>query len=125
MEELGDPNRVWEDDKVAVCCIQHVAGNRYMPMGVLVTKNWSTEGLQKLHDHHLKVASESTPNHEFFRFYRGLKEEPELWTVRKLASYLTVQSCVEHMGMMYRWETEKPVFLVPNSQMKRIRKYIE
>ena len=120
-----DPNRVWEEDTVAVCCLEHCAGSKHMPTGILVTKNWTDKGLQNLHDHHLKVASEATPNHPFWRFYRGMKEEPELWTARMLVSYPIVQSCVEHMGMMYKWEPNNPVFLVPNSQMKRIRKYIE
>ena len=120
-----DPEMWDAQDKFAVCCLKHVMGNRHAPMGVTVTKNWTEIGLQTLQDRHLRIAETATKASNHWRFYKNMKAEPELWIGMKLASYPHLQSCVDHMGMMYKWEKDAPVFLVPDMHLKRIRRYIE
>ena len=115
---------IWADaDKYAVCSLIHAMGTRDYKWGVCVTKNWSDEGLMKMLAFHTKKARVANATSHQSSFYLEMKEERDLYCPEKVASYPTLKDCLEHMGMMFKWERPWPVFLVPDTQLKAIRAY--
>ena len=104
-------------DKYAIFLMKHVMGTKDYPSGVAMTTNWTDKGLQKALDRHLR---ESLTSSRPCRLYALMKAEPELFVCHKVVSYPTVNDCLEHMAMMYRWEPNQPTFLVAETQMRKV-----
>ncbi len=117
-------NEIWADeDKYAVCSLTHAMGTRDYRWGACVTKNWTEDGLMKMLAFHEKKAIAANACSHQSVFYLEMKEEAGLYCPEKVASYPTLKDCLEHMGMMFKWERPWPVFLVPEGQLKAIHSY--
>ena len=109
----------WEDeDKFAIYRLYHVMGLKDGLNAVGVTKNWTKKGLQRVLTRHIKIAEDNPGQHR--RFYRQLKLDQILYMVEKVVSYPNLTDCVSHMAMMFAWDQERPHFLVPETQRKKI-----
>ena len=116
-KEYTEADLFVNQDKYAIFLMKHVMGTKDYPSGVAMTTNWSDAGLQKALDRHLRESlTTSRPN----RLYARMKAEPELWLAVKVVTYPTVKDCLEHMAMMFRWEPNKPVFLVAEAQLRTV-----
>ena len=116
---------LWADqDKYAIYQLKHVLGTRDYRSGVAVTRNWSDDGLLNALNRHLKIALTASKFGPFATLYAQMRQEPELWVSEKVVSHPTIKDCVEHMGLMYKWERYRPTFLVPDTQMKKIIQYV-
>ena len=109
----------WEDqDQFAIFRLYHVMGFKDGLNAVGVTKNWTRKGLQRVLRQHIKYSEDSPDQHTLF--YKQLKRDQILYMVEKVVSYPNLNDCVTHMAMMWSWEPQRPVFLVPDTQRKKI-----
>ena len=113
----------WEDeDKFAVWKLTHVMGHHYSPCAVGVTRSWTPKGLDRIMAHHVKKAQEELAQGGPHVFYQKLAQEHLLYSIEKHVSCPLMTDIRAHLSMMYHWDSPRPFFLIPLSELNKIIK---
>ena len=111
-----------EEDKFAIWKLIHVMGPKYSQTAVGVTKNWTEKGLERVMKLHVKKAQEDVASGEKNLFYSKLAQEHKLYLITKHLSCPLMTDIRQHLSMMYHWDSPRPHFLIPTSEMNKIVK---